>query len=330
LFEVATKYQDLQNAIKKDPAQSESCAELSEKLNAEVAKHKLQTTAIYKGVNPPNSSAHVFIPTTALDMSVKSLTKKEISAADALAAKFGVKRTCLPKDVVHYGLGPTCAEAMLYEAFSPVALMVVAPDGRRIGWDGTEILNEIGDSAYYSGPAAEPQWLMIGGARQGVYDLRVVGTADGPYTIRASSLAEDGTAFRTAEQSGSVRQGEVFSLKTEIALQTDIDIKPGANDNPIYVAGNGRIPVAVLSSDGLDASSQLDFNSARFGPKGNEARALKCAADEDVNNDGLLDAVCHFSTQESAFGIQDAFGMLTIRRKDGVLLQGADTVQMVK
>ena len=50
---------------------------------------------------------------------------------------------------------------------------------------------------------------------------------------------------------------------------------------------------------------------------------------EDVNGDGLLDVVCHFYTQETAFQHRDTNGVLNGFTTGGVAIQGTDTIRLV-
>lgn len=106
-----------------------------------------------------------------------------------------------------------------------------------------------------------------------------------------------------------------------------IDIKPGSDDNPINPASNGKIPVAIISTEALDASD-VDVTSLTFGATGNEASLSKCAA-EDVNGDGILDLVCHFNTQDAGFQTGDTEGILRGKTLEGVPFSGTDSVTIV-
>ena len=72
-------------------------------------------------------------------------------------------------------------------------------------------------------------------------------------------------------------------------LTVTIDIKPGSTTNPINLGSNGKIPVALLSTDTFNAASQIDVSSLRFGHTGKEASLVSCAAPQDLNGDGLTD-----------------------------------------
>ena len=50
---------------------------------------------------------------------------------------------------------------------------------------------------------------------------------------------------------------------------------------------------------------------------------------EDVNGDGLLDVVCHFYTQETAFQHRDTNRVLNGFTTGGVAIQGTDTIRLV-
>jgi hypothetical protein len=54
------------------------------------------------------------------------------------------------------------------------------------------------------------------------------------------------------------------------------------------------------------------------------------ASGEDVNFDGLLDLVCHFFTQRTAFQSGDTIGVLTGQTLSGVAFRGTDSVRIVR
>lgn len=84
------------------------------------------------------------------------------------------------------------------------------------------------------------------------------------------------------------------------AMQADIDIKPGSDPNSINVKSAGVIPVAILTTPSFDATSVDRFN-VRFGRTGTEARYVLSHL-EDVDGDGDVDVITHFSVQDT--GIQ--------------------------
>ncbi len=108
-----------------------------------------------------------------------------------------------------------------------------------------------------------------------------------------------------------------------------IDIKPGSYPNPINPKSNGKIPVAILSSTTFNALTQIDKTTLTFGRTGNEKSLSHCNTNgEDVNNDGLLDLVCHFQTQQSNFLTGDTEGKLKGKTISTIPLTGKDSIRI--
>ncbi len=113
------------------------------------------------------------------------------------------------------------------------------------------------------------------------------------------------------------------------AIAVSVDIKPGEVPNPINPGSNGTTPVAILSTSNFDAPSQVDTNSLKFGRTGNEASLAFCSSPQDVNADGRLDVVCHFTTKEAGFQSGDTQGVLTGQTVAGTPIRGTDSVVIV-
>jgi len=129
-------------------------------------------------------------------------------------------------------------------------------------------------------------------------------------------------------------------LANEIAYQeslvnrvfmVDLDTKPNSFPNSINTKGRGRIPVASLSSPTFDAPAEVDKSSLTFGRTGDEASLAFCTnSNEDVNDDGLVDVVCHFYNQATGFQIGDTEGVLKGVTQDGRPFEGVDSVRIVR
>jgi len=129
-------------------------------------------------------------------------------------------------------------------------------------------------------------------------------------------------------------------LANEIAYQellvsgyitVDLDIKPHSFPNSINTKSRGRIPVAILSSPTFDAPAEVDKSSLTFGRTGDEASLAFCTnSNEDVNDDGLVDVVCHFYNQATGFQIGDTEGVLKGVTQGGRPFEGVDSVRIVK
>ena len=142
-----------------------------------------------------------------------------------------------------------------------------------------------------------------------------------------------GTTISTDQRGISRPQGSGCDLGAfefvVTTLTVAIDIKPGEVPNPINSGSGGTIPVAILSNSGFSAPSQVDTTSLEFGRTGNESSLAFCSPPQDVNGDGVLDRLCHFSTQKTGFQSGDSQGVLTGKTIGGTPIRGADSVVIV-
>jgi hypothetical protein len=83
-----------------------------------------------------------------------------------------------------------------------------------------------------------------------------------------------------------------------------IDIKPGSSTNKVNLSSRGLLPVAVLSTDGFDATlfapEMAHLSDAAEGAGCMGATALRWTL-IDVNGDGLLDLLFFFRVQDLGF-----------------------------
>jgi hypothetical protein len=113
-----------------------------------------------------------------------------------------------------------------------------------------------------------------------------------------------------------------------------IDIKPDSEVNPINPRSHGVTPVALLGSEDFDVT-EIDPTSLRFGP--NEAPPAHDLSDgwphgdalNDVDGDGFVDLLAHFSTQETGIVCGDTEATLTGEALDGSSFQGTDSIRTV-
>ena len=116
--------------------------------------------------------------------------------------------------------------------------------------------------------------------------------------------------------------------------QVQIDVKPGSDPNSINPSNQGVIPVAILTTsiaagDGIDFdATTVDPLTVRFGPGG----ATECHGRGhigDVDEDGDLDMVLHFRTQETGIQAGDTKACLTGKSTGGQAIEGCDAIVTV-
>jgi hypothetical protein len=104
-----------------------------------------------------------------------------------------------------------------------------------------------------------------------------------------------------------------------------IDIKPGSYPNSINPDNRGVVPVAILTKTGFDATT-VPLGTVRFGP-GGACPVHERAHLEDVDNDGDIDVVLHFKTQESGIRCGDTRAWLTGVTADGIVFEASERIQ---
>jgi probable HAF family extracellular repeat protein len=111
-----------------------------------------------------------------------------------------------------------------------------------------------------------------------------------------------------------------------------INVRPEDDANRINLRSNGKVAVAILSTLGFDAVSQVDQTSLTFGSTGDEQSLISCKPKpKDINHDGSKDdLVCRFDTQMAGFKCGDTEGILKGLTKDGTPIEGKDLVNIVK
>lgn len=93
-------------------------------------------------------------------------------------------------------------------AFSPVALLIIAEDGRRIGYDPSlpedqRIVNDFGPDAFYNSPGSEPQAIVIP-AFIGKLTIQAFGVDSDNYLIEVQTLDENYEAISGSSWTGSI------------------------------------------------------------------------------------------------------------------------------
>ena len=132
-----------------------------------------------------------------------------------------------------------------------------------------------------------------------------------------------------SDQTDEVTDSEDVPVK----LAVDIDIKPGSFPSSFNLRGNGIVPVAIFSTDNFDATQidQVCLEEFEPGPSTGEA----CTSDinfDDVNGDGLLDAVAQFSKPDliGVLDTESTFAKLTGTTDEGLMFVGIGDVNVTQ
>jgi hypothetical protein len=117
-----------------------------------------------------------------------------------------------------------------------------------------------------------------------------------------------------------------LTIASSSTTSVTIDIKPGSDPNSVNPRSKGVIPVAVLGSGDFDAT-QVNPETVTFGL--GEASPAHSGHIEDVNDDGFMDALFHFRTQETGIVCGDTEATLIGKTFDETSIPGTDNVSTV-
>ena len=148
------------------------------------------------------------------------------------------------------------------------------------------------------------------------------------------------TATKTAELQELIDQFGPFELRFRLSsfgpgfvdvggLATPIitDLKADGLPSKFNPKSRGVIPVALLRDGFFDLAS-IDVTTLRFGVTGHEAAPLQSFL-EDVDDDGDLDLLLFFNSQDSGIECGTLFTYVTGRTLNGQEIAGADSVATV-
>jgi hypothetical protein len=133
--------------------------------------------------------------------------------------------------------------------------------------------------------------------------------------------------------SGSSKRIPIYLVNLDTDTDdVEIDIKPGSDENVINLKSRGVVPVAVLTTDGFTASN-INPDTVEFAGA-SPVHTTLC----DVDEDGDMDMLFHFRTQELDLEETDKTATLTATLKSaatkssavtaGDVIQGIDKVKI--
>ena len=125
-------------------------------------------------------------------------------------------------------------------------------------------------------------------------------------------------------------QGSAPIISEPPAFEVDLDVAPGSSANVINLRSQ-LVSVAILSSAGFNALSDVDRSSLTFGKTGNETSFVSCPKGaRDVNLDGRLDLVCNFRISLTALSVGDTLAILRGSTIAGVPFEASDSVRIIR
>ena len=161
-----------------------------------------------------------------------------------------------------------------------------------------------------------------------VYGTNFGGDGDFSVDGQVSFPSGSGTLTGTYRDGSAINlwfAGSTVYLKDPVSDVEDveIDIKPGSYPNSINLKSNGVVPVAVLTTDDIDAATVDPATVAFAGAK--PLRWSLC----DVDDDGDVDMVFHFKTQGLNLDENSTEAELTGQTNGGGDISGTDDVRIV-
>jgi hypothetical protein len=317
------------------PAKAECIEQHAAALHERDVKHRLPFNEKNGVPYVSTRSAHNLVPSQAVDLSVSSLSSARNVELDTATSRAGIHRPC-GSDRVHFVLKTlskllSCGTNLSAGVRSPVDILLIDPLGRRLGYspDAGEVLNEIGDNAFYSGPDADPEFVDVEGLIPGVYTLTGRGVGEGPYTAWLTVYSDHGEVVVSSEEVGEATPNTYLQLQTKVFSDVTIDLKPLNEDNVVNVSSKGVIPVAILSSDTLRPTEDVKWSSLTFGRSGYERSLSKCHPETDLDGDSLPDLLCHFKTSATDLRSSDAVAILRGETTGGIPIMGIDYIRVV-
>lgn len=227
---------------------------------------------------------------------------------------------------------------------SPGELLFTDSQGRKLGKDPINNIeyNEVPNGVYYQESIGNPESdivpeesknIWIPDPIDGQYDIQIIGTETGSYTLGtliydqngdSKDIVQEGTTtinniqnFELDYSSTTVQQSEIYRI-------VDIDIKPGSYPNSINLKSKGTTPVAIITTPFFDAEDVIIDSILFTGAKPTKGKL------EDVDNDKDLDLILHFDTQSLQLTPADTEAVLTGKLKDNTLIKGIDPIKIIQ
>lgn len=106
------------------------------------------------------------------------------------------------------------------------------------------------------------------------------------------------------------------------------DVSLAIHPNTVPAARSGVVPVSILGDPEFDVA-EIDLATLEFGPGGAQPTHRSGGHFGDVNGDGLIDLVAHFSVPEVGLAVGDEVACVTGNSFGGRSFEGCDAIRSV-
>ena len=153
------------------------------------------------------------------------------------------------------------ARLILFKILSPADLLVIAPDGKKIGKENGQEINQI-PNAFYTGFNTNTEFITILNPLDGEYKIFTEGTGSGPYTVETAYISEE--EFTEASFTGNTNPSLVTELNVLINNENPevLEVLPTDTEPPLIAL------VSPESRDHLRSEQMLVNVSAQDGASG--------------------------------------------------------------
>jgi len=199
------------------------------------------------------------------------------------------------------------------------SVALLSQSGTDLGGQLTPVSTRSRDEYSYTwGPYTETLNLGVLGAGQAGVLEYAVRTFVETNSVGNSTRASIGDPFNVSWIGGEGTFG--FS---PLSAVSSLDIQPGNEKNFVNPHSRQLVRVAVLGSDGFDAT-QVDASTVAFGPNG--AAPVRGGAVRDVNGDGYPDMLFGFRSRKTGIACADTEASLSGETFGGEQFSGTDSV----
>lgn len=231
LYRLSVLFARIYSAEQTEPNVAVTCDSAIQRVLSEVSAHHLSHKT-NNGVPIPGqllvgmTSRHSDLPAKGLDVSLDPASGL-IALKAALGRNLGLYAPCQEKSV-HLQTALNCSGSTTVTAVAyvpagtgvltassgplvPLRLLLRSPSGRRVGYDSTTgtVINEIGETASYSGIDSDPQVVTVDDALDGAYSVETVAVSSGDYTLALTAdNTEDGSNIASSSRTGHAVTGD--------------------------------------------------------------------------------------------------------------------------